>query len=243
MLAALVATAACGGAKGDGTPAGAGKTQGPRTLTVFAAASLTETFTELGREFETRNPGVKVRFNFAGSSTLVRQIEQGAAADVLATADRATMAGTGAGGRVFARNRLEIAVPPGNPGRVRALKDLAGRDVKVALCARKVPCGAAAAKALDAAGVEVTPVTLEQDVKGALTKVRLGEVDAALVYRTDVRAAKGAVTGIAFPEAAAAINEYPVRALRGTPDAAAFVDLVTSAKGREILAAAGFDAP
>src|SRR5690606_38093137 len=151
---------------------------------------LTGTFTELGKEFEAEHPGTRVRFSFGGSATLAQQIVQGAPADVFAAASPATMktvtdaslANTPA---TFARNRLQIAVPAGNPAGVGELKDLAGPEVKVALCAEQVPCGAAAAKALDAAGVQVRPFTLEQDVRATLTKVELGEVDAALVYRTD----------------------------------------------------------
>src|SRR5690606_34627954 len=146
----------------------------------------------------------------------------------------------------FARNRLQIAVPAGNPAGVGELKELAGPEVKVALCAEQVPCGAAAAKALDAAGVQVRPVTLEQDVRATLTKVELGEVDAALVYRTDVIASGGKVRGIDFPEADQAVNDYPIATLVKAPagDAAQrFVDLVLSRRGRDVLAKAGFEIP
>jgi molybdate transport system substrate-binding protein len=223
-----------------------------RTLVVFAAASLTETFTALGKTFESANPGVRVRFNFGGSSALAQQITQGAPADVFASASPATMktvtdAGLAAGEpQVFVRNRLEIAVPPDNPGEIAALKDLTGPDLKVVLCAPQVPCGAAAVKALDAAGLSVKPVSQEQDVKAALTKVQLGEADAALVYRTDVLAAGGKVTGIDFPESAKAINDYPIATLAKAPQSAlatAFVQLVLSAQGRTVLTQAGFDSP
>jgi molybdate transport system substrate-binding protein len=218
---------------------------------VFAAASLTESFTRIGKDFEAANPGVRVTFSFAGSSALAAQIGQGAPADVFASAAPANMktvtdAGDGAGEPVtFARNQLVIAVPRGNPKGVRGLTDLAGAGVKVALCAPQVPCGAAAQKALGAAGVKLTPVTLEQDVKGALSKVKLGEVDAALVYRTDARAAAGGVDGVEFPESAGAINEYPIVALRRAPNAAGargFVAYVLSDKGKSVLADAGFQA-
>jgi molybdate transport system substrate-binding protein len=146
----------------------------------------------------------------------------------------------------FARNSLQIAVPADNPAEVDDLKDLTDPKVKVALCAEQVPCGAAAIRALDAAGVKVTPVTLEQDVKAALTKVELGEVDAALVYRTDVLASSGKVRGIDFPESAKAINDYPIAVLAKAPapeSARQFVDLVLSPQGADVLTKAGFEAP
>ncbi|GGL50902.1 molybdate ABC transporter substrate-binding protein [Planomonospora parontospora] len=220
-------------------------------VTVFAAASLTGTFTKLGEAFEAAHPGVTVRFNFGSSATLAQQITQGAPADVFAAASPATMktvtdAGLAASPTVFVRNRLQIAVPAGNPAGVDELKDLADAKVKVALCAAQVPCGAAAVKALDAAGLKVTPVTLEQDVKAALTKVGLGEVDAALVYITDVLASGGKVRGIDFPEAGESINDYPIAALTEAPAGPAaqrFVDLVLSPQGRDVLTEAGFQAP
>ena len=240
---------ACG-SSGDtaGPAASAPKVSG--AVTVFAAASLKESFTELGGKFEAANPGVKVTFNFGGSSALAQSILSGAPADVFAAASAATMktvtdakAAEGTP-QVFVRNTLEIAVPKGNPEHIAALKDLTG--VKVALCAKEVPCGAAAVKALDAAGVSLTPVTLEQDVKGALTKVELGEVDASLVYRTDVRADAAKIDGVEFPEAAEAVNDYPIAALAEAPNAAAaaaFVAYVESAEAGQVLAAAGFQAP
>jgi molybdate transport system substrate-binding protein len=220
-------------------------------VVVFAAASLTETFTALGRSFEASHPGVRVRFNFGGSSGLAQQITQGAPADVFAAASLATMkvvtdSGAAAGQpRVFARNRLIIATPAGNPGGVRKPADLAGPGRKVVLCAPQVPCGAAAAKALAAAKVTVTPVSQEQDVKAALTKVSLGEADAALVYRTDVKAAGGKVEGIDFPEAAQAVGDYPIVTLAAAPQpalAGEFVRLVRSAAGTRVLTQAGFEA-
>ena|SRR5437868_2170533 len=222
---------------------------GSATVTVFAAASLTGTFTELGKVFEAAHPGTSVRFNFGSSSTLAQQITQGAPADVFAAASPATMktvtdAEPGTAPVTFVRNRLEIAVPADNPAKVRGLKDLADPKVKVALCAQQVPCGAAAVKALAAAGLKVTPVTLEQDAKATLTKVRLGEVDAALVYRTDVLAATGQVQGIAFPEADQAINDYPIAVLPKAPAgdlARQYVDLVLSRQGKDILGKAGFE--
>lgn len=221
-------------------------------LTVFAAASLTESFTRLGRDFEAARPGTRVDFSFAGSSTLATQITQGAPADVFASADRATMttvtgAGLGGGSPVaFARNRLVIAVPASNPRGIRSLVDLAAEDVTVALCARQVPCGQAARRALAAARVDLTPVTEERDVRAALAKVTLGEVDAALVYRTDVPASSGAVRGVDFPESARVVNDYVAVALRdgARPDLARdFVVFLGSPAARGVLEGAGFDPP
>jgi molybdate transport system substrate-binding protein len=225
---------------------------GGKTLTVLAAASLTGTFRELGGEFEKAHPGVKVRFSFLGSSTLAQQIVQGAPADVFASADQATMAvvtkANDASGTptVFVRNRLEIAVPPANKAGVRGLRDLGRSGTKVVLCAVQVPCGAAAVKVLAQAGVKVRPVSLEADVKAALTKVELDEADAALVYRTDVQAAGGKVRGIDFPESAKVVNSYPIVALSHAPQAALagqFVQFVLSAQGKAVLTRAGFESP
>jgi molybdate transport system substrate-binding protein len=218
------------------------------TINVFAAASLTGTFTQLGKDFEAAHPGVKVVFNFAGSSALAQQINQGAPADVFASAapknmDQVTDKGTAT---TFVSNKLEIAVPKGNPGKVTGLKDFADKNRKLALCAEQVPCGAAAMKVFTAAGITPQPDSLEQDVKAALTKVSLGEVDAALVYKTDVLAAKDKVEGIEFPEADKAVNDYPIAPLTKAknPDGAkAFVDFVLSAPARTVLSSAGFDTP
>jgi molybdate transport system substrate-binding protein len=222
------------------------------TVTVFAAASLTESFTRIGKDFEAANPGAKVTFNFAGSSALAAQINNGAPADVFASAAPANMKTvTDAGGgdgtpTTFVKNQLVIAVPKGNSKAIKGLADLTRPGVKVALCAEQVPCGAAAKKALAAAAVKLTPVTLEQDVKGALSKVKLGEVDAALVYRTDAKAATADVEGIEFPESAGAINDYPIILLKKAPNPAgakAFVTYVLSGKGTSVLTDAGFQAP
>src|SRR5688572_14423139 len=220
-----------------------------QTVTVFAAASLTDAFTQIGKDFAAATPGKKVTFSFAGSSALATQINQGAPADVFAPAAPANMktvtdAGNGDGTpTTFVKNQLVIAVPTGNPKGVTGLADLTRAGVKVALCAEQVPCGAAAKKALDAAGVKLTPVTLEQDVKAALSKVKLGEVDAALVYRTDAKVATADVDGVEFPESAGAINEYPIVVLKSAPNKAAaqaFVAYVLSDKGKAVLTQAGF---
>ena len=250
--AALVALTGCSTAK---TPASSGTTSAGTltgTLTVFAAASLTGVFGQLGKELEADNPGLDVRFNFAGSSQLATQLTQGAPADVFASADPAQMklvtdaSLQAADPAVFTANVLEIAVPKGNPGHVRGLQDFADPGLTLAVCAPDVPCGAAARKVFAAAKVDAKPDTQEQDVKAALTKVQLGEVDAALVYATDVRAAGSDVQGIPFPEAGQAVNDYPICALKAAPNpsaARAFVALVRSPAGQAALAAAGFRTP
>ncbi|MFC4051619.1 molybdate ABC transporter substrate-binding protein [Actinomadura syzygii] len=249
----LTAVAGCGdvddGGEASGKTAATGK---GGTLTVFAAASLTETFGALGKAFEAAHPGVKVRFSFGGSSTLAQQITQGAPADVFAAASPATMktvtdAGDAAGTpQVFTKNRLVIAVPKNDPGKVRELGDLSRPGLKVVLCAVQVPCGAAAEKALGAAGVKVKPASREQDVKAVLTKVSLDEADAGLVYRTDAKAASGKVEGIEFPESAQAINDYPIVEVAKAPRSALakeFIGLVLGPRGRDALTRAGFEAP
>ncbi|PRY35177.1 molybdate ABC transporter substrate-binding protein [Umezawaea tangerina] len=221
-------------------------------VTVFAAASLTESFTQLGKDFEAANPGVKVTFNFAGSSALAQQINSGAPADVFASAAPTNMKQVSDAGGItgdattFVKNKLEIAVPKGNPAKVAGLADFGKADLKIALCAEQVPCGAAAKKVFETAGITAAPDTLEQDVKAVLTKVKLGEVDAALVYKTDVKAAGADVEGIEFPESDKAVNDYPIAPLAKAPNAAAakaFVDFVLSGKGTAVLTAAGFAAP
>ncbi|MBB5084135.1 molybdate ABC transporter substrate-binding protein [Nonomuraea endophytica] len=248
---ALAVLSGCGSGGPAATTASASPAGGAKELTVFAAASLTGTFTELGKTFEAAHPGTTVKFNFGSSATLAQQIVQGAPADVFAAASPATMKTVTDGAlatapATFVRNKLQIGVPADNPAKVDDLKDLADPKVKVALCAEQVPCGAAAVKALAAAGLKVTPVTLEQDVKATLTKVELGEVDAALVYKTDVIASAGKVTGIPFPEADKAINDYPIATLTKAPAgdlAKQFVDLVLSQQGKDVLTKAGFEAP
>jgi molybdate transport system substrate-binding protein len=242
QLVALLALAGCG------STAATGPATGPAgEITVFAAASLTETFTQLGKDFEAASPGTKVKFNFGGSSALAQQINQGAPADVFASASPANMKQvTETGAVTFVRNKLQIAVGKGNPLKIASLADLTKPEVKLALCAEQVPCGAAAKKAFDVAKLTPKPVTLEQDVKATLTKVKLGEVDAALVYRTDVAAAAKDVDGVDFPEAAQAINDYPIVSLPKAPNAAgakAFVDFVLSDEGRQVLTKAGFESP
>ncbi|MFC9283936.1 molybdate ABC transporter substrate-binding protein [Streptomyces collinus] len=256
--AALMALSACSSssssddssAKADKSGSASPKLSG--TVTVFAAASLKESFTALGKQFEQQHPGTKVTFNFGGSDSLAAGITGGAPADVFAAAspktmalvtDRKDVAGTPA---TFVRNQLEIATLPGNPDKVASLKDLTKSGLKVVLCDKTVPCGAAAQKALEASDLKLTPVSYEQDVKSALTKVELKEADAAVVYKTDVKAAGDKVEGVEFPESAKAINDYPIALLKDAQNAAAakaFIALVRSADGQQVLSEAGFLKP
>src|SRR4051812_5765815 len=259
-LAAALALTACGGSSDDSASSGSSSSAGSSssggdlsgTLTVFAAASLTGVFNSLGDELKQQNPGLDVKFNLAGSDALATQITQGAPADVFASANEKQMkvvtdAGLQAADpTVFAENVLEIAVPKGNPGHVTGLKDFGNADLTLAVCAPSVPCGAATQQVFTAAGIDAKPDTQETDVKAALNKVQLGEVDAALVYATDVKAAGDGVEGIPFPEAEQAVNEYPICTLKAAPDpdaAQAFVDLVTSDAGQKALEEAGFRKP
>ena len=240
------------GSPGSGTPAGRnGADDKARaitgTVTVLAAASLTEAFTTLAREFEGDHPGTRIRLNFGGSSTLAQQIEGGAPADVFASANLQTMSDIRSAVRSpesIARNRLQIAVPEGNPAGVTGLADFARDELTLAACAPAVPCGVAAVSAFDAAGVTPRLDTYGNDVKSVLTAVRLGEVDAGLVYRTDVRSAPDQVDGIDVPEAP--VNDYPIAMLREAPNPAAaraFVTYVRSDRGRQVLRHAGFELP
>jgi len=222
------------------------------TLTVYAAASLTETFTEMGEQFEADHEGVHVRFSFGGSSGLVAQLQQGAPADVLASADTASMDKAIADGLVegdpvdFATNTLEIAVPPDNPAEVKSLQDLSKSGTRLVVCAPEVPCGAATEKVEQASGVKLQPVSEEQSVTDVLNKVQTGEADAGLVYATDVLSAGAKITGITFPESSSAVNTYPIGSLADSKNqglAQEFVDVVTGGQGQRILADAGFAKP
>lgn len=221
------------------------------TVTVFAAASLTESFGDIEKQFEEQNPGVDVVLNFGGSSTLAEQIVQGAPADVFAAANPQTMttvvdASLATEQTIFVTNTLEIVVPAWNPGGVTGLADLARPELAIALCAQEVPCGAATEQAFAAAGLVAAPDTLEQDVKAVLTKVRLGEVDAGIVYRTDVKAAGGDVVGIPFDEAEDVVNDYPISTLTDAPNpkpAKAFVEFVLSDAARSVFDETGFGVP
>lgn len=251
--ALLAALAGCATSPTSGvttTPAVADT--GPRgVITVLAAASLTEAFEAIGADLERAHPATTVRFSYGGSAALATQITGGAPADVFASASPSTMATVVAAdaartSTTFARNVMQIAVPKANPARVSGLADLARPDVKVALCQPEVPCGAAAAQVLDKAGLTVHPVTLEADVKATLAKVTLGEVDAAVVYVTDVRAAGSTVTGVEILADVNASTSYPIAVLtRGAnPELARlFVAEVLSPAGQRVLAARGFSPP
>lgn len=260
--AGLLLLAACGGSPADSNSAtpqagsagtdGASGTGSPSgTITVFAAASLQESFTRIGKDFEAANPGTEVAFSFGPSSGLARQITSGAPADVFASASQSIMtqvadANAAENPTTFAKNVLEIAVPPDNPGKVESLGDLAEPKVKVALCQEQVPCGTVSAELFEKTGLDVTPVTRENDVKAVLTKVQLGEVDAGLVYATDVKASGDKVKGIALPPDTDASTSYPVAVLTDAPNkqgAQAFVDYVLSPEGAAVIADAGFAAP
>jgi molybdate transport system substrate-binding protein len=253
IAAVALVLAGCGG--GSAPPAAApsaAPAPEAKDLTVFAAASLNETFTALGKQFETDNPGVTVKFNFAGSSDLAQQIVNGAPADVFAAASDATMKTVTDGGSasgppvVFAKNQLQIATAPGNPRAIATFADLANSDLKVVVCAPQVPCGAAAQKIEQATGVKLSPVSEEADVKSTLGKVTSGDADAGLVYVTDVAAAGSKVQGVDFPESAKATTNYPIVVTADAPQpelAAKFEQLVTGELGRKTLEAAGFAAP
>jgi molybdate transport system substrate-binding protein len=221
------------------------------TVTVLAAASLTDALDDAVVAFEAENPGIEVSVSYGGSSALAEQIVSGAPADVFFSADEHTMqtvvdAGLGLDPEVLLANTLQLAVPAGNPGDVAGLADLADPSLVVALCDPSVPCGSAAVSLLKLAGVAASIDTFEDDVRAALTKVALGEVDAALVYRTDVLAAGDAVEGIEVPLADQVVNRYPVAVLSAAANqdaAQQFVDYLRSAAGREVFERAGFVAP
>jgi molybdate transport system substrate-binding protein len=253
LLVALVTLglAGCGSNDGNGSSAGSSSPSLSGDVTVFAAASLTESFTELGKQFEAAHPGTKVAFSFAASSALAEQIKSGAPADVFASAspknmDQVVSAGAAAAAKVFANNVMEIATPPGNPGKVMSVDDLAKSSVKTALCQPQVPCGSVALQVFTNAKIRVKPVTLEPDVKSVLSKVQLGEVDAGVVYVTDVKAAGDKVKGVQISDDLNASTDYPIAALSKSGNAAtasAFVDLVLSPAGESVLTAAGFKQP
>ena len=245
--AASVGTGTTAAASGGAT----GGRQVTGQVTVLAAASLKEAFSMLGRQFEAKHAGATVLFSFAASSDLATQITQGAPADVFASAsttnmDQVVTAGDAGNPTIFVKNVMEIVVPPGNPGKVERLQDLAAPKVKLALCQPQVPCGATAAQVFRNAGIAVEPVTLEADVKATLTKVTLGEVDAGVVYVTDVRAAGAKVKGIEIPADVNASTSYPIAPLtkaKNATGARAFVDYVLSPAGQQVLAADGFARP
>lgn len=238
--AVMMATVSCGVYEAGGQD---------ERLRVFAAASLTETFSEIGEKFEAQH-GVEVEFNFAGSSNLVSQIAQGAPAGVFASADESNMESAREIGVLtaeqFASNTLVITTPPGNPAAIESLEDMAGDDVISVVCAPQVPCGSAAKQVVEAADVELSPASEETAVTDVLGKVRSGEADAGLVYRTDARAAGADVETIEFDSAEQAVNHNLIGTLEEAPDpemAENFVEFVLSDETRHILIDAGFTVP
>lgn len=247
VAAGLLVLAGCSPAD-PAEPAG-GSGAGP-SLTVVAAASLTEPFTEMGRRFEEAHPGAEVQLAFASSPSVAAQVRAGAPADVVATADRGladALAAEGLTGpvRTFARNRLTIAVAPGNPLAVRTVDDLARADLDLVVCAPEVPCGRLAALALAAATTRPRPRSYEADVKAVLARLVMGEADAGLVYVTDVRAAAGRVDAVPMARGEL-VADYALARVAASTDgdgAQAFVDFVGSPAGLQVLSAAGFEGP
>ena len=258
IMAALVATA-CGTtnlssadrAQADSGPTSDhGSVEGP--VLVFAAASLSDAFAGMAVAFETANPGVDIELNLAGSSSLREQILEGAPADVFASADEATMSVISENGlvaepaEVFATNQLQIAVPAGNPGAVSGLEDFADDDLLNGLCAAGVPCGDFARQVLANAGVDAAIDTNEPDVRSLLTKIAADELDAGIVYLTDVAITDGEVEGIEIPAEVNVQATYPIAELAGSTNQAgaeAFVTFVLSAEGQAIMTGHGFLAP
>jgi len=258
MVLVVVLGAACG-SDGDsnattpetdaattGTPAVVGD------VTVFAAASLSAAFTDIGDAFVAANPDADVVLSFAGSSDLAAQIDEGAPADVFASADLSNMTKVTDAGQdasepvVFATNIAEIIVEAGNPEGITGVEDLADPDLIVVQCAPEVPCGKYAAQIYENAGVTVAPKSLEDNVKAVVTKVTLGEADAGVVYATDVVAAGADAEGVEIPADVNVVAEYPILSLTEAPNAdgaQAFIDFVLSERGQGILASYGFLAP
>ena len=230
-------------------PAPAPAGSGGGTLTVYAAASLTESFNALGKQFESAHPGVSVKFDFEGSSALVQKLDNGAKADVFASADQTNMDKAVQGGvidgqpTVFATNKLTIAVAKGNPKGIKSFADLAKSGLTVVVCAQQVPCGSATQKVEKNTGVTLKPASEEQDVKQVLAKVQSGDADAGLVYVTDATSAAGKVDKVDFSDAAGAINNYPIAVVKDAPQAALakeFTDFVLGAPGKDELTKIGF---
>jgi molybdate transport system substrate-binding protein len=256
---AAVTVAGCSSSSSSSAPSGGGSSSPAAgssalpagTITVFAASSLKETFTQLGTQFEAAHPGDTVKFSFGASSTLATQITSGAPADVFASAAPKNMntvvsAGDASNPQDFAVNTAEVAVPPGNPANVTSVDDLAKSSVKVALCQPQVPCGVVATQVFKNSGITVKPVTLQPDVKSVLSQVELGNVDAGVVYVTDVKAAGAKVTGVPISASDNASTTYPIATISNSKNqsiAQAFVAYVLSPPGQAVLSAAGFLEP
>lgn len=241
--------AACGDDSGSSSTTSPG-VEGD--ITVFAAASLSGAFNEIGDAFTKANPDAKVTFSFDASSALAQQITQGAPADVFASADTANMDKltseqlNGTAPVIFATNLLGVIVPKGNPAGITGVADLAKPDVKVVVCAPEVPCGKYASQIFESAGITVTPVSQEQNVKGVVTKVTAGEADAGIVYVTDVTAAGDSAQLVAIPADINVVAKYPIATLKASTNTEvdqAFIDFVLGPDGQKILADYGFMAP
>ena len=254
VIAAGLATVAAAGcsSSSSSSPSGASSPKpATGTITVFAAASLTGSFTQLGKQFQSAHPGDTVKFSFGPSSGLATQITSGAPADVFASAAPTNMqqvvsAGDASNPQNFAKNKMEVAVPPNNPAKVTSVNDLAKHSVKVALCQPQVPCGAVAAQVFKNAGITVKPVTLQPDVKSVLTQVETGNVDAGMVYVTDVMAAGSKVKGVTIAANENASTLYPIATVSSSKEksiANAFVAYVLSPAGQSVLTAEGFEKP
>jgi molybdate transport system substrate-binding protein len=225
---------------------------GDGKIVVFAAASLKKSFTAIGEQFKTDNPGSDVEFSFAGSSDLVTQLTQGAQADVFASADTTNMAKAAEAGLLagdpvdFASNTLTIAVAPGNPKQINSFQDLTKPGLAVVVCAPQVPCGSATKKVADATAVTLAPVSEESSVTDVLNKVTSGQADAGLVYVTDAIGAGDKITAVPFPESSGAVNTCPIAALKAAENpelARRFIDAVMGQAGQKTLGADGFATP
>jgi molybdate transport system substrate-binding protein len=248
--AAAPATSASASAASASASASAAKLSG--TLVVFAATSLTDAFGKIGAQFQQANPGVTVKFNFNGSSSLATQITQAAPADVFASASPTNMKTVTDQDLAtttpedFARNSGEIMVEAGNPSHINSVADLASSSVKVVTCAPEVPCGALATAIFKNANVTVKPVSQEQNVGGVVTKVTLGEADAGIVYVTDVKANGDKTMGVPIPTDQNQITAYPIAEIKGAPNptaAAAFISYVLGPDGQQVLKSFGFLPP
>jgi len=221
-------------------------------ITIFAASSLTESFDAMAKQFEKKYPDVSVKFDYDASSNLATQINQGAPADVFASADQDNLQKTIDSGAVtppavvFAKNRLEIAVEKGNPKKIKSLADLQKSGLVVVLCADQVPCGKYAAQSLAMAGVTINPSSKEENAKATLSKVSIGEADASIVYVTDVKASKGTTSGVKIADKQNVIATYPMGVVKESQNATAakaWVQYVTSKDGQKTLRKFGFLPP
>jgi molybdate transport system substrate-binding protein len=245
LAGAALLAAGCGSSGGGGSTAASPE----GTVTVFAAASLKDAFDAMAKDFERAHPGVNLKFNYAGSSSLATQIGQDAPADVFASADKKNMDTvssdhlTSGTPQVFVRNKLEMMVAAGNPDHIQSVADLAHKSIKVAVCAPVVPCGNYSRQVFSKAGVTVHPVSEETSVSSVVTKVTLGEADAGIVYVTDVKAGGKKTSGVPIPAHQNVVAKYPIVKIRNAPNpggATAFMNYVLSSSGQQVLKKYGF---